>query len=246
MPSQWSVIAWAVGGNVPNVTIQLQAAPVSAGAPAFTIGCASGNGTATCALGTVDAGYAQRQLQAQLTVPATAAITSVSLTAAGSAAGLLASPSASAPVVILTSADATPSLPAGLLTGTATASPAGSAGDLFPTVSPSSAGGATQVANTSALSPGGHLAVQLAGLAALVAAFLLAVTRVSIRRPGAVSPGGAGAPPAAGTDEPTRELGGIGEADHRARGAESAKRVRTLSARGRRAQGRPGARHRRV
>jgi hypothetical protein len=252
-PIQWSVTAWAVGGNVPNATIQLQATPASAGTPQFSFGCASGNGTGACALGTVDAGSAQRQLQAQLTVPVTAAVTSVILTATGSAVGLLTNPQASAPISILPAASATPSLPTGLPSATPTpsASPGGSAASLFPTVSPSaSTGGSRQVASTSVLPAGDHLAVQLAGVAALLVAFILAVTRVSFRRSTAVPPGGAAtppsaAPPPAGPDEPTRALGGIGEPARRSRGAESAKRLRTLSARGRRAQGGGGARHKR-
>lgn len=65
---------------------------------------------------------------------------------------------------------------------------AGSAAGLFPTVNPSpilgfpSVGGANRIADTSAL-PGGASVVnaQLAGLAALALAFVLAVTRLSIR-----------------------------------------------------------------
>lgn len=265
-PVQWSVAAWAVGGDVPDATLRLEATPASAGLALFSFGCAGGNGTSACDLGTVDAGSAQRQFQAQVTVPLTAAITSVSLAATGSAAGLITAPQASAPVSISASAGATASLPTGLLSGTATASPGGSAASLFPTVAPSSTPGATdgasQVASTSALSPSGHLIVQVAGLVALFAAFILAVTRVSIRRPvppAALPPGGAVAPPppptppppgspppGPGTDEPTQELGGIGEPARQSGEMSSANWLRTLSARGRRGQAPPGARHKRT
>jgi hypothetical protein len=67
-------------------------------------------------------------------------------------------------------------------------SQAGSAAGLFPTVNPSptpsSTGeaGASRVADTSALPEGASVVnAQLAGLAALAVAFVLAVTRLSIR-----------------------------------------------------------------
>jgi hypothetical protein len=65
---------------------------------------------------------------------------------------------------------------------------AGSAAGLFPTVNPSptpdfpSVGGVSRVADTSALPEGASVVnAQLAGLAALALAFVLAVTRLSIR-----------------------------------------------------------------
>jgi len=71
----------------------------------------------------------------------------------------------------------------------ATQSQTGSAAGLFPTVNPSptlgfpSAGG-SRAADTSALPEGASVVnAQLAGLAALALAFVLAVTRLSIRRP---------------------------------------------------------------
>src|SRR5262249_53635590 len=85
--AQGGVGAWAQGGTIPDAKIQLQST-AGAGAPAFTFGCASGNGTAICDLGAVDATSAQRLFQAQVSVPATASLTSVSLTVAGSAASL--------------------------------------------------------------------------------------------------------------------------------------------------------------
>ncbi|HEX9040961.1 MAG TPA: hypothetical protein VF838_08010 [Trebonia sp.] len=70
-----------------------------------------------------------------------------------------------------------------------TQSQAGNAAGLFPTVNPSPtlgfppAGEASRVADTSALPEGASVVnAQLAGLAALAVAFVLAVTRLSIRR----------------------------------------------------------------
>jgi len=81
------------------------------------------------------------------------------------------------------------SLPGIPSTGPApTRSQAGNAAGLFPTLNPSPAlgfpgvGGARRIADTSALPEGASvLNAQLAGLAALVLAFALAVTRLSIR-----------------------------------------------------------------
>jgi hypothetical protein len=78
-----------------------------------------------------------------------------------------------------------------------TISPGGSAATLFPTLAPSGssasiAGGERQVASTSSPTSGNtHVGVELAGLFALAAAFVLAVTRVSVRRPPAAGQGGA-------------------------------------------------------
>jgi hypothetical protein len=87
-------------------------------------------------------------------------------------------------------------LPVGSLPGipavSPTLSPDGNASDLFPTLDPTPAAGAGQpapkartrpVADTSALPEGAPVVgAQLAGLAALALAFVLAVTRLSIRR----------------------------------------------------------------
>jgi hypothetical protein len=168
----------------------------------------------------VDAQSAQRQLQAQLTVTAST-VTSVSLTAIGSAADLPTDPVASTTVAITapptpkktsktsstSTAPPTPltpqvpvsvtsRLPAGSLSGTPakgpTLSPGGNAADLFPALDPKSTSNSAQsakkahtrpIANTTALPEGAPIAgAQLAGLAALALAFVLAVTRLSIRR----------------------------------------------------------------
>jgi hypothetical protein len=230
--TQWAVSAWATGGNVPDATIRLQTS-AGAGAPSFSFGCGSGDGSALCDLGAVDAGSAQRQLQAQFTVPLSAAtVASASLTAIGSATGLHTDPKASASVSVL--APSTPvgvggSLPTvppiGVSAPPPTLSPGGNAADLFPTLSPTSPatgsgatggaptgsgalGGTRQVADTAALSAGAsHAGAEAAGLGALALAFLLAVTRLSIRRPAAAAPGtaGAAAPPPEAPAEPAGE-----------------------------------------
>jgi hypothetical protein len=211
-PAQWSVAAWATGGSVAGAVISLQASPVGTGTPQFSFGCGSSNGTSTCNLGTVDADSAQRQFQAQLAVPLTSTVSAVSLTATGSATGLLTGLAASASVTVLGTAPiGAATSTAGLLPGGTGPSPtAGSTAGLYPTLNVSAqptaiASGTTQVASTS-IRPSGdaHLGVELVGLVALAVAFILAVTRVSVRRPpvkgqgGANGPARGGLPPARG------------------------------------------------
>ena len=221
-PAQWSVTAWATGGNVANAAIALQVNPAGAGTAQFSFGCGSGNGTSTCNLGTVDAASAHLQLQAQLTVPLACTVTAVSLTATGSATGLAHRPGGVRAGRrhrdrVRGAHRRRRTLPAGFTLPGSTVSPGGSAASLFPTLAPtvaagrrSRAGGSTQVASTSALPSGDtHVGVELAGLVALAAAFVLAVTRVSIRRPPGAGQGGAkgtaplppatGEPPSGGT-----------------------------------------------
>ncbi|MGH3299285.1 MAG: hypothetical protein ACRDP7_46590 [Trebonia sp.] len=213
--AQWAVAAWTTGGNVPDVKIQLQVTPASAGTPLFTFGCGSDDGKSMCDLGAVDATSAQRQLQAQVTVPATAAtVTSVSLKATGSTANLRTDPAAAAAMTILTPptpVGASATLLAGTVPGVSapaldpTLSPGGNASSLFPTLAPQSpdprsAGMARsrQVANTTALPAGSStLGAQVAGLVALALAGVFAVTRISIRRPApaAAADTAAAAPP---------------------------------------------------
>jgi hypothetical protein len=212
--TQWAVSAWATGGNVPDATIKLRTSPAGAGTPDFSFGCGSADGTSSCDLGAVDAGSAQRQLQARLIVPLTATtVTSVSLTATGSAANLHTDPVASAAITVLappasalisTSLAALP--PIGVSAPPPTLSPGGNASGLFPTLDPSSPatlgarpapGGARPVADTSALSAGAsHIGSEVVGLAALGLAFALAVTRLSIRRPAPQVPGATAGPEA--------------------------------------------------
>lgn len=217
--AQWTVSAWTTGGNLSDVIIRLQAAPAVGGAPGFSFGCGSDDGTSACALGTVDAKSAHRQLQAQLTVPVTAStVKSVSLTAVGSAAKLATDPKASATVAVTAPAapkptsntpqepeTVTPPLPVGSLPNIPAASPTlnpgGNAAGLFPTLDPKPTPTPTPisvqkadgrpVAYVGALPEGAPVAdAQIAGLAALALAVVLAVTRLSIRRrPGAAKPG---------------------------------------------------------
>jgi hypothetical protein len=217
--AQWAVAAWTTGGNVPDVKLQLRATPASAGTPRFTFGCGSADGTSSCDLGAVDATSAQRQLQAQVTVPLTAAtVTSVTLTATGSAANLRTDPAAGAAITVLTpptpvGASLTPT--AGSVLGVSapalspSLSPGGNASGLFPTLDPQSpdprpagtagTAGTRQVANTSALpaADSSILGAQVAGLVALALAAVFAVTRISIRRPAhaAAADTSAAAPP---------------------------------------------------
>jgi hypothetical protein len=136
------------------VIVRLRATPTVGGAPGFSFGCGSDDGTSSCALGTVDAKSAHRQLQAQLTVPVTAAtVKSVSLTAIGSAATLATDPKASAAIAVTTPATAKPTSTTPQAPETATSplavgslpnipatsptlSPGGNAAGLFPTLSP--------------------------------------------------------------------------------------------------------------
>ena len=236
-PAQWSVTAWATGGNVANAAIALQVSPAGTGTAQFSFGCGSGNGTSTCTLGTVNAAAAHLQLQAQFTVPTTANVSSVSLTATGSATGLTTAPVASAPVTVTAAAPGAPvggatlpvgvgTLPAGVPTPDSTLSPGGSVAGMLPTLAPTApqasstggsgtAGGSRQVANTSTLPSGSsHVGVELIGLVALAAAFVLAVTRVSIRRPAGTGSGsGAGKGPGTAPLPPVKDEGPSGGTD---------------------------------
>jgi hypothetical protein len=228
------VSAWTKGGNVPDAIVRLQATPASV-TPQFSFGCGSSNGTASCDLGAMDAKSAERQLQAESMVPATeSSVKSVRLSVIGSAASLPKDPKAFATLTIKGTASVTPPtpstspLPVGSLPGVpaanpttgATLSPGGNASGLFPTLkpSPSSSGSASssskaalnakarQAADTSALPESAPvIGAQLAGLAALLVAFVLAVTRFSIRRRPVPATSGPAAPatPAAPAAEPT-------------------------------------------
>jgi hypothetical protein len=193
----WVVGAWTQGGTVPEATVRVTASPASV-TPIFSFGCGSYDGTASCDLGAVDAEASRRQLVARVTVPATAsAVRSVRLTVTASAAHLPKDPMASATVAV-TAAPAgagTPSASASPLSvgnlpylSGASTSPGGNAAGLFPALTPSgtpSGKGANTrtVANTAALPLGGSVVgAQLIGLGVLALAFVLAVTRLSVRR----------------------------------------------------------------
>jgi hypothetical protein len=137
----------------------------------------------------------------------------------GTAASLTLAPAASASIVVLASsspagANLTPvsTAPIGVAAPGATASPGGSAAGLFPTVGPGS--GSTPVANVSPLGGGtplGSTIAEIGGLVAVAMAMLLAITRLSFRRPAgrpaprhAASVGGPAAPRAADPAERAR------------------------------------------
>lgn len=186
--TQWAVGAWTLGGNVPDAKIQLQSS-AGAGTPTFSFGCGTGNGTSTCDLGAVDSASAQRELQAEVTVPGAATtVTAVSLTVTGTAANLAIDPAATGSVIILTTgavganvSSLSAMVPPGVAAPITAVSTGASAANLFPTVAPSE----RPVANVSALggSPAGSKIAEAAGLAALGVAMVLAVARVSFRRP---------------------------------------------------------------
>ena len=134
--AQWTVSAWATGGNVPDATLRLQATPPSSGVPTFSLGCPQGDGTSSCDLGAVYAHSTQQQLQVQLTVPVTASdVPSVRLTVTGSAANLLQTPTASSAITVTA-----PPKPTNSPTATGSPTPTGSS---TPTGSPSPTGSPT-------------------------------------------------------------------------------------------------------
>jgi len=127
-----------------------------------------------------------------------------------------------------------PGIPPGIPPGSPTLSPGGNAASLFPTLRPKQNPSSTQqakhphtrpLANTTALPEGAPVVgAQLAGLAALALAFILAVTRLTIRRrPTATPPGkdtsaaapgtepGNGTPPEAPKDTPPTDGNNTGE-----------------------------------
>ena len=152
--------AWTTGGNVPDATIRLTATPATL-KPAFSFGCGSHDGSASCDLGALDASSAQRQLQAKVTVAASATtVTSIRLTAAESAAHVSKDPQVSAATTVTaapaatSSSSADPTLPDTTIPGIDTSplsvgnlpgvpgaspllSPGGNASGLFPALTPS-------------------------------------------------------------------------------------------------------------
>jgi len=192
------------GGSASNVSVAIAAQP-SSQKPTLTSGCAKGDGTATCTVGSVSEKQAAT-LHAQIAVASTAtSVTSVKLTATASIATAAKwTPPTAAETVTVTAASAAKSagaspetsLPLGPIPNLNGVSSsligAGSAAGLFPAIVPSSApaasaaGGHQQggqrnaepVSDTSALTPG--LSGQLAGLIALALAVMLTVTRLSL------------------------------------------------------------------
>jgi hypothetical protein len=241
------VTAWTEGGSVSDATIRLVATPSSQSAE-FNFGCGSSDGTRSCDLGEVTATSAQRQLEAQVTVPTTAtSVTSVQLTAIGSASDLSKDPQVFAAIAVKaapakksgsgagtdtpTPSSTASALPVGDLpylngqngsTSSSTVSPGGNASGLFPPVNPSPQAGSSDkpgqranartVASTSALPLGAPVVgAQLVGLGVLALAFVLAITRLSIRRrPAAAAAGGS----QAGSGGSAASGGSAGSADN--------------------------------
>jgi hypothetical protein len=229
----WTVTAWTQGGDVPDATIRLMAAPASL-KPTFSFGCGSHDGSTSCDLGALDAKSARRQLQAKIAVAASATtVTSVRLTAAASTAGLTTDPQASATTAVTAASPAAtnsadPSAPGSttdvapltagnlpyLPSASPVLSPGGNAAGLFPALTPSADPPAAKqdpqktqaVANTSALPQEAPVfGAQLAGLSVLALAFLLAVARLSFRRRSAPAQSGPASPgkPAEPSDPPS-------------------------------------------
>jgi hypothetical protein len=189
-------------GSAANVSVALTAQP-STQKPTFTSGCAKGDGTATCTVGSVSAKQ-PANLHAQIPVASSATkVTSVKLTATASivTSAKWTAPSAAETVAVTAasakSAGTSPetTLPLGPIPNLNGVSSSligpGNVSSLFPAIIPSAtpatspgshaqAGqrNAEPVSNTSALAPG--LSGQLAGLIALALAVLLTVTRLSL------------------------------------------------------------------
>jgi hypothetical protein len=230
--AQWTVSAWTENGNVPSATVRLTASPTSQ-VPEFSFGCGSYDGSASCNLEAVFSGSAHRQYLARITVPASdTTVTSVKLTAIASAANLTKEPSVSVTVTVNNAAasasssqssDSEPSssdsplgvgsLPAlGGNGSSSSLSPGGNASGLFPTINPSSVPSPGTALNASARPVADSVALpigtpvvdaQLVGLGALALAFLLAATRLSVRRRPALVAAGVGTVAAAGTPPTT-------------------------------------------
>jgi hypothetical protein len=230
--AQWIVSAWTKNGNVPSATVRLEASPTSQ-VPEFSFGCGSYDGSASCNLQAVYSGSSARQFIARITIPASdTALTSVKLTAIASAANLVKEPSVSVSVTVgKNSSSGSPSLGSGTLpsssqsplqvgslpaiggaSSSSSLSPGGNASGLFPTINPSSVprpgtalnASARPVAESVGLPIGAPVVdAQLLGLGALGVAFLLAATRLSLRRRPVPVAAGLGTVPAAGTPPTT-------------------------------------------
>jgi hypothetical protein len=206
------VSVWEQNGTVTGVKLSLKAAPSPLGGT-FTFGCGTQNGAASCSIGTVSYTSSNaRQLQAQISVPASdTSATSATLTATAAAKSVKTSPAASVSVAVTaaSSTTSTPNvaaarnanLPLGDFpsalngTGGSYLSNGGNASGLFPTINPSSVPSpssgnqpkrdpqAETAADASTLPLGMPVVdAQIAGLVALAIALGLAVTRLSVRR----------------------------------------------------------------
>jgi hypothetical protein len=197
--AQWVVTVYTTGATTTNATVSLAAAPAGQRAT-FDFGCGTQEGTAACTLGTVNVGAAVRQVQAQIKVPATSTVTAVRLTATVSADHLSAKPSAAVTVTVTSGTAAAAVPPVDYLSSQSfrdpsylplvsssaaqsTLSPGGNAAGLFPELTP---GGTGPGSSRASASKGGEMVAlsatsvsetgaQVAGLAVLMLAFLLAV-----------------------------------------------------------------------
>jgi hypothetical protein len=211
-PAQWIVSAWTRGGNVPDVIIRLRATPTTVSPVfSFGCGSHDGTPACDLGAVDANSAVRQLKAEVTVPVSATA-VRSVRLVVMGSAAHLPTDPYAAAAVTITAAPPPTPPpgaptptaspyltfspLPVGTLPGvqaaaagsSPTLSPGGNAGNLFPTLALAKGAKGKKantrvVANVSAL-PGGAsvIAAQLVGLLALGLGFLLAVTRMTVRR----------------------------------------------------------------
>jgi hypothetical protein len=239
--AQWTVSAWTEDGNVPAATVRLTASP-SSQVPEFSFGCGNYDGSASCNLEGVYSASSHREYLARITVPASdTTVTSVRLTAIASAANLVKEPSVSVTVTVdnaaaspssSQSSDDEPSssespLPVGSLPAVGGAgsssslSPGGNASGLFPTINPSSVPSPGTALNASERPVADSVSLpigtpvidaQLVGLGALGLAFLLAATRLSVRRRPALAAAGLGAVPVSGTP-PTKTTTAVAVAD---------------------------------
>ena len=198
-------------GSASGVTVALTVKP-SSQKPAFTTGCAKGDGTATCTVNSVS-DKQPAALQAQIPVASgVTSITSVKLTATASiVTSVKWTPPSAAETVAITAVRAAPTkssasplpetrLPLGPIPNLNSVSSslvgAGNASSLFPAIIPSatpSSSPETQpprskpkvkpVSDSSALGTSKPgLTGQVAGLIALALAIMLTVTRLSLRK----------------------------------------------------------------
>ena len=210
--------AWTEGGNVPGTTIRLTASPTSQVPEfSFGCGSYDGHASCDLGEVFSGSSARQVQARITVPA-ADATLTSVKLTASASAANLVKDPSVSVAVTVSKNSTAVSSTPGGSATvpgssesqlpvgslpalgaagSSSSLSPGGNASGLFPTINPSSVpspgtalnASARPVADSVALPIGTPIVdAQLVGLAALGVAFLLAATRLSVRRrPAAVA-----------------------------------------------------------
>jgi hypothetical protein len=223
--AQWTVKAWTQGGNVPRAAISLAAAPASLMPKySVGCGSHDGTALCDLGAVDVKAAKRELQAQVAVPATATT-VTSVRLTVTASAANLPKKPKVTTTVTVTTPPPpaavvptpvvgppvvSTTPLSVGelpfLLSPSSTLRPGGNAAGLFPTLSPGTdppasksaaqKGSTTPVANTFALSQGASVVGgQLVGLGVLALGFVLAVTRLSIRkRPARASAAESGKP----------------------------------------------------